>query len=459
MNALLPRVMGISGALQLSLLLSLPAQISSLYAEPPPNKAANPGRAIGAVDLAELALERAESMGIGELMLEDARIAGEYAGTWRNPSVSLEGGRRRTTGGAFPGSLTGGGANRVFRFTVSQPLYFPGKTGLRAEAAEIHRRLAALSLTETSLILRYQVIRLAYATAAAERVIAHVESRVKRFRLIEAYLRGRPALSPARRAEREIVRRRLRMLERGLHELEVSRTVLLSRLALYTGDGVSARVAWIRDAGRPLDQEKVQSLALERSPGLLKEKLRVAYAAAEERLAARESYPDLEIFGTVEQEPGAERYFGVGLRMALPIFDRNRAAVSRGKLRSRAAALRLELERKQVRQAIQAAFAEFEHSREALRIFPLTLEKRTLQEMAAADAGFRRGRLELLTYLEADELAFETLRAIYDTQLDYITYYTELQMLAGDPRFADGSSPAAWRTDPGSAKTTPEVSS
>lgn len=396
-----------------------------------------------AMELAEFALQRAESVRLAELMLEDARIAGQYAGTWQNPSVSLEGGRRRTTGGGFPADLTGGGGgvNPVFRFTVSQPLFFPGKTGLREEVADIRRRLAALSLTEISLILRYQVIRLAYATAAADRVIAHVESRVKRFRLIEAYLRGRPALSPARRAEREIVKRRLRMLERGLHELEVSREVLRSRLALYAGDGVSARVTWISDNGRSLDQEKIQNLALERSPGLLKEKVRVAYAVAEQRLAGREAYPDLEVFGTIEEEPGSERYFGVGVRLALPIFDRNQAAVRRGEIKSRAAALRLELERKRVRQTIRSAFAEFEHSREALQRFPLTLERTTLREMKAADAGFRRGRLELLTYLEADELAFETLRAIYDTQLDYITYYTELLMISGDPGFEGGSPP------------------
>lgn len=398
-----------------------------------------------ATEIADFAVQRSESVQLAELLLEDARIAGSYAGIWQNPSLAVEGGRRRMVLGGFPGNLAGGGneVNPVFRLTVSQPLFFPGKTGLREETAELRRRLAALSLTETVLLLRYQVIRLAYATAAADRVIAHVESRVKRFRLIQAYLRGRPALSPARRTERDIVQRRLRILERGLHELEVSREVLRSRLALYAGEDVSPRVDWITDSGRPLNRNEIQNMALERSPGLLREKLRVAYAATERRLATREAYPDLEVFGTVEEEPGVESYFGFGLRLALPVFDRNQAAIQSGELRSRAAALRLELERKRVRQTIQSAFAEFEHSREALRLFPLDLEKVTLRNMAAADAGFRRGRLALLTYLEADEMAFETLRAIYDTQLDYITCYTELLMISGDSDFNDASPPPA----------------
>ncbi len=384
---------------------------------------------LDAVAAADQALGRLEIVRAEELWNEELRIAAEYAGQWRNPSVEFGAGRRHSAGSLFED----GGSGPAFSVTVSQPLYFPGKSARREELIEAQRRLAALSIEEKKLVIRYRIIRLAYEHASAERLHELAGRRVRRFRLMERFLAGRRAVSPARRTERDIVRRRLRILERGLHEIEVGRNVLRRRLALYTGDDLDVTVRWpLR--GIVLERDVLMQRALQQSPRYLKERARSAELAAELRLAEREAYPDMEVFATLENAP-AEQYVGAGLRFAIPLFDRNQSTTRRLEVRRDAAQLRTQFAERELRELLEIACIEFEHSLEALQTFPLTLENITLKEMDAVDLGFRRGRVDLLPYLEADEQAFETLRAVYAVRLDYIHNYTELLMLSGDSRF------------------------
>jgi outer membrane protein TolC len=80
---------------------------------------------------------------------------------------------------------------------------------------------------------------------------------------------------------------------------------------------------------------------------------------------------------------------------------------------------------------LRTAFLDFEFSKKSIGVLPLKkiveFEKAT-QEI---DKGFKRGQVDLLTYLEADTQHFESLSAILEAQLDLAKSISELQMLTG----------------------------
>ncbi len=244
-----------------------------------------------------------------------------------------------------------------------------------------------------------------------------------------------------------MVRGRLRILEQEQEVLRMEKNALAARLQIYLGSTPTPplRAAWIH-ASDSVDCAALQARALEQNPELLRGGLTLTALEAEFRLAERNRYPDFALQLSVARDgaPLREDYYAAGVQLSLPIFDSNAHQMARARERAAGARARAEQRRREVIQISAAACDRHELARGALRRFPIELDQRTTRAMRETDAAFRSGRLELLAYIEADAQSFATLRAIYQSQLDYLESYIAIHSLTGDWRL-----PSALTADAG----------
>ncbi len=401
---------------------------SALTAEPQ-------ARGASLQELAELAVLGSAELQASDALVREFAAAREQAQAPLNPELAFEVGTRRAAGGTWPADS--GGRAASFTLTLSQPFYFPGKRTLRSDFAAAELRLAELARDEARLLIRSRAAVLAFAGAAADALAARAATRLQRFRLVDAYLQSRPFLSPTSRTERDMVRGRLRILETEQEALGMEKNALARRLQTYLGatPAPALRTVWAQ-ANESVDCSALQARALERNPELLRSGLTVTALEAELRLAERNRYPDFALQATLARDgaPLREDYYAVGVQLSLPIFDANTHQVSRARERAAGARAIAEQRRREIERIAAATCDRFELASSAVRRFPIELDARTMNAMRETDAAFRSGRLELLAYIEADAQSFATLRAIYQSQLDYLESYIAVYSLGGEWR-------------------------
>lgn len=406
--------------------------------------AETPPRVASLAALAELAAVESAELEAADALVREYEAVREQSQLPLNPELAFEAGTRRAAGGPWPADS--GGRAASFTLTLSQPFYFPGKSALRGDIAAAGLRLAELARDETRLLVRSRVSTLAFAQQATAALVTRSAARLQRFRLVDAYLQSRPFLSPSSRAERDMVRGRLRILEQEQEALRMEHRALAGRLQIYLGSTPppAVRVRWAQP-DESVDCAALQARALERNPDLLRGALTAAALEAELRLAERNRYPDFALQASLARDgaPLREDYYALGVQLSLPIFDTNTHQVARARERAAGARALAEQRRREILQISSAACDRYELAQSALRRFPIELDQRTHQAMRETDAAFRSGRLELLAYIEADAQSYATLRAIYQSQLDYLESYIAVHSLGGEWRLPAALATAA----------------
>ncbi|MBX7057608.1 MAG: TolC family protein [Leptospirales bacterium] len=408
----------------LILLISLP-----LAAEPAEGGGLNLRSAL------EEAAGRSLELRAGEALLNEMQIAVDYAAQWRNPELDVEGGVRSAASG---GPLEPGGRAGSYRITVAQPFRWPGAADALQGMAAARRSIAALQQEEARLLLRQRVAGLFYAIAASDRLIDRANDRLRRLELIEIYLRSRPFLSPAQQAERNLVRDRLRILGREHADLRVQQAALWTRLNIYLQreQRPALEADWLPQAAAPQAGEcqRLRSTALERNSQIQIQGATLAAAEAELRRERIARYPEAAVTATLSEDgsPLGERYLGFGLRLQLPLFDRNQRGVAMAEARLQAEQIRLQQRRTEIDQLLSESCERTTAAAENLNRFPPSLLQRVDANLRGADQAFRTGRLALLTFLELDSASFQTAHEVYQAQANFALQWMGLYSLAGE---------------------------
>jgi cobalt-zinc-cadmium efflux system outer membrane protein len=172
----------------------------------------------------------------------------------------------------------------------------------------------------------------------------------------------------------------------------------------------------VRSAGAAPDLEALVTMAAEARPDVLARRRAVERAAADLRLAHRTAWPALATRGTYSRQyqeslgfPDASSW-GVGIDLALPVFDRNQGGVSRAASVQAQRELELRASLIALRSELQQAASEYSVAREAvLAEDPAQLEAagRVRERMQKA---YELGGRPLLEVLDAQRVLREAAR-------------------------------------------------
>ncbi len=275
------------------------------------------------------------------------------AKAWAGPALELGAGRGKTRGTP---SVSG------FEYGIGlfQPIEWPGKRGVRREAAEAGVKVAELDGALFRVTLRADVLR-AYWTAAGcarERELG---------RLLKEFADSAQAMAEAKAAAGELDAAGLSSFrldalkaeqEKRLAETQAGLAAgLLRRLC---GGGLTEGIpggGLLLPAAPTVRLEKARELAVKKHPAVLKleaEKRRAELAVRQAELASR---PDLT--PGVELNRGVDvTSWGAKLAASLPFWNRNKAGVAAAKAELKRVEAQLAVKRVEVAANVEAAALE-----------------------------------------------------------------------------------------------------
>lgn len=338
-----------------------------------------------------------------------------------------------------PGSWGSDEVNSAYMVEASQKLPWPGKRQLRGQVARAGAAAARFEIGDAQLRL-VEAAKLSffdYYLVHREREINDRNARImQEFRdtansKYRANLVTQQDVLQADVELAELTRRRFE-LER-MEQVAVARiNTLLHRQADRPLPGPPARLTVLEEAP---PAEVLQQFAIERRPDLAAISARIREEQANAALAAREFYPDLEIFGRYDafwQEVPLRT--SVGVNVNVPIQkERRRAAVREAMFRANQRRAEFEQQIDSIRNDVQAASARLVESRRVAELYRQTLLPAAEQNVASARSGYVAAKVDFLRLVEAQRQLIMLQEKSYEAETDYHRRLAELERLVGGP--------------------------
>lgn len=375
--------------------------------------------------LIELAVHNSKQISFAELEARSREKEASQASVWENPTLDLGTENKNETGGS----------TRQWKVGASQTIGVPGKYSLRGEVADADFRIAKLERGNTELFLRHEVFVKTFAFLAAEERAKHAEERLSRFKEVQTYIRSRTFASPQKRAEATIVTGKLMVLEKELLKLKAETEVLWEDVNLYLGltNKPKIRANWFLK-GKSFSLESLRERIDSANPDLNRQKLVVEKSEKQLKLSRKDAWPTFTVSGSYADGNGfaPERIYGLGLSFPIPAFNSNSAGIQASQFRQQAEVSKLGFERDKALLRLRTALLRYETSRSSIQRLSVNRIGEIEKGMTITDQGFRKGQVDLLTYIEADSQHSESLEAIYAAQTEYASYLSNLLTIVGE---------------------------
>lgn len=347
------------------------------------------------------------------------------AGAWSNPELSVETERKEDASSRETKSL---------KYGLSQKLSMPGRFSARRDMAMADANVEKTNFTDLEIKTKVAVTGLAYEYATDIEKAKHAEERLKRFQSVHSYIRSRTFASPQKKSEAGIVSAKLLVLQKELEKLKSEVAVTWNRLNFYLDlpTEVNAKLAWFKNPVQLVESELLLH-AEQESPEWNRLRLLMEREKSELRLANRESWPELTLNGAISNGSGAdpEKIYTLGVSLPIPVFNANRSVVRAQDFKVQASHARLNAHRANLKKYLNSAFVRYLTTKKSISNLQISKVSEIERNFSQTEAGFKRGLVDLLTFLEADSQHAETISAIYDTQVEYVDSLGELSILAG----------------------------
>lgn len=386
-----------------------------------------PSHEYGLSELVGLAIQHTQLLGSQDARIEENRLSAVQARVWPGSSLEFSIGRKREADVSGP----------RYEAALSQPLPVLGRPGLLGGLLDLESEGWRVQRVASQLAVTLNVVKSAYEYAVNRRKAEFLEQRQKRFELVGSYMAGREFPTPQRKAESRIVENRLKTSSADVILSQAGYKASLEKLRVYVpldpGNYPDIEVPWFSGT-RSLDGQDWLAKTLESNPDLRAQRLVVERAKLERKLAAREGLPDPSIVASYEEGRAAEteKNVGLGLSLALPAWNRNRAGIRSAEQRRLAEERLLSFQEQQLKGELPRAVLEYEAARQIVLKYPQAVLPGLETELREAEAGFRKGQVDLLTFLELDSAASETYARVLKAQLTLAEKVAELMAIRGE---------------------------
>ncbi len=376
--------------------------------------------------LVDLALKGNNLIGAQDARVEEKRLTAAQGRVWPGPTAGFVAGRTKQTQAS---------GSRI-DLSFSQPLPLTGLPGLRGRLLELETEASRVQRAASEVAITLGVAQGAYDYAVSRRKAAFSASRRKRFELIESYLAGRVFPTPQRKAESRIVSNRVKNLIAEAIASEAASKSAFEKLKVYAplGDGYpEVDVPWL-SGGRALAANEWTAAALTQNPDLRLQRLTVEGADLERTRANREGLPDTSVVATYEkgQADIVGTGYGLGLSFGFPSWNRNRSGIKSAEQRKLSEERQLSFAEQRLRAELAQALVEYEAARQTALKYPQSMLPELEAQLKDADEGFRKGQVDLLTFLELDGSTAETYSRALDAQKELAAKAAELLAITAD---------------------------
>lgn len=378
-------------------------------------------------DIVLLALRDNPLLVSEEARATERRLSADQQRSWSGPSIEVSAGRRSDESNS--GSL--------FEASAEQPVPLFGKRNLQGQLSDLEAEAWAAQWAASKSVITLEVIRLSAEVAINRRWAAFMEERQNRFALIRSYMEGRVFPSPQKKTERRIVQNKLQtLLSETLHAQADYKTAIEGLRAyapLEPETFPDIHVPWLAGSSR-LDAAGLMEKALKENTDLRQREIAVKSAEAELALAGKDKWPDPKLTASYENGKATERETNTSLGLALdfPAWNGNRSGIKSAENKRIAEQRLRDFEVRRIKSELPQTLIQYEAARKAVTEYPEALLEEVNAQLRDSEEGFRKGQVDLLTFLELDDSSAEMVRHILDSQLNFWIKATDLFRFIGE---------------------------
>jgi len=356
--------------------------------------------------------------------IDRAEALARQAGRWDNPITELAYGPMtldRFDGVALDVSLR-----------QSIPLF--GQKAIAARIGEQNKVTVESESLQRSLVLRHEVMSLAYRLGAINEEAQHIAHRRESIRSIARFLETRPHASPSQAVDKSLIMNRLREIEEDLLEITAGRERLWLALNVFLDlkTPIVPEIEWPGVPNLP-DRDEIWKQLQAKNPLLRRQESLVAAAALQEESAGKKAYPDIRLGAFYNEQTAVlpqKIYSGI-IELSLPIFDRGGAAKVAAQAQKEAETSRLEQARRDVKARFEQSWATLLQNSKRVELYPVSLLSNLERQLSQAEQNWRKGLLHSIALLELEHQTHAQAVKYYAVRVDFLETLGQLRVLAG----------------------------
>lgn len=377
-------------------------------------------------DVIKISLDRSIDIRTQQNEVNAKMKLADSTGTWLNPELSVE---RESKKDAADNETT---SNKV---GLSQTFSVWNKTSSQKNIALADQKIEENALEEAVLRTKISVIRLSYEYASDIEKARHVEERMRRFQDVLAFLKTRTFASPQKQTEASIVMSKMLVLKKELSKAKAEVDLTWNKLNYYLGlsEKADIKLNWLAKTtvvkeSELLDKAKIRNFDIKRLV------LESEKSEAERSFADKNTVPDFSITASMSDGSGfaREKTYSLGFSVPLPVFSKNTSIKEAQNYRFASAKLKQENYSEYLPSLVNTVFIKYQTAQAAVLDLPVSKIKELEKDFAKTDVGFKKGLVDLISYIEADSQHFEAINTIYDTQLEFIDALAEVTLVSGE---------------------------
>ena len=341
----------------------------------------------------------------------------------------------------YAGAPETAGGPRGFqeRVELSQSLPWPGKLGLRQDAARARAEGEEQSLADGRLALMAAAKGLFAEWAYIHRTLqikhAHRDLLVELRRVAETqYAAGRARQQDVLQAEVEAARIDTDIVTHQRRQREVQ--AIINGLLNRSPQSPLPPPAPLPAPAEPPTLQVLQEAALQEHPELRRIQARIAEAKAQHSLAEKDYFPDFKLsagYNTLWDD--ADKRWMVGLSINVPFNFSGKRSATRNATQADVMRYRWQLTDReaQLLAQLEQERARVEESREIVAIHRQRLLPLAEESLNAAVADYRAGQGSFLTVIDAERQQLRTEDNLARAHADYLRALAALERSAGQP--------------------------
>lgn len=400
------------------------------------NEAVAPATSPNTVTLDALvseALEKNPELNFYAAEIAAAKGERRTAGTYPNPELNTDIGRRRSAAGGLADE------GMAWSVTLAQPFEYPGRLALRKAIANRQIELANLGYGQFRAALVARVRTLGYGLLVAqEKAEAAQQVATRGQELAEVLVQREPAgVTPL--LEMRIIEANVIVAKRRAAQAVKDAQVALYELNQIRGAPLASALAVAKMDLKFLPtppQEELVATARTNNFEVRTRQVELAQQGLRVDLSKNERWPTVSAGPYYSQaESGSvgerEKNFGLGISLPLPLWNRNQGNIETAKARQQQADTSLFVTQRQVERELRERVAAYDALLSQMSFWRPDSLRQLRDAAELGDRHYRLGSLPIATYIELQDKYLEAVEAILDTQREALENRQQIELLAG----------------------------
>lgn len=376
--------------------------------------------------LLERAVNNSLQLKIQTLKVEETKNLGSSQTAWNNPLVTVE---------SQKGDDNTASPIQKYQVALVQPITSPWKTHFKSKIAKSMNDIENHHYEDQKLTTMLSTLELIFKYNISLEKTKRVDNHVKRIEILQGYLRSRKFVSPQKQSEAFIVENKIRVLRKQLEDLNVQTRSLWLQLnvLLQLNEPQQLQTFWVNQALEIPKNDYLQKM-LSFNHDLELSQFEIEKSQSEFSYEKNQRLPDLALTGGLSkgQQGNPEDNYTIGAQISVPLFNMNNSKVRASRLSLAQAQTKKEWITQQLKRDFEDIYSQYSLSKEQIQKFPLQKLSEMEKTMLRMTESFKRGQIDLMTFVEADLSHDLLIDETLNIQMNYIHALSQLSFLVGE---------------------------